>query len=232
MTKYDPQKHHRRSIRLRRYDYRSPGAYFVTICTQGRECVLYDPVVFGIIQDVWNALPGWFPGVTLDEFVIMPNHVHFILWIQPVDVGQGRGGTPTGRPQGAEAIGAGVNPAPTGRPHGAGIIGAGAMGAGASPAPTGRPGMGAIGTGASPAPTGRPGAGTMGAGRRGDPCGRPQGVEAIGAGASPAPTGRPGVGAIGTGASPAPTGRPGAGTMGAGRRGAETPTCQSEPDAG
>jgi REP element-mobilizing transposase RayT len=85
MTKYDPQKHHRRSIRLKGYDYSSPGAYFVTICTQGRECVLDDPVVTGIITDVWHALPGWFPTIGLDEFVVMPNHVHFMLWIHPPD---------------------------------------------------------------------------------------------------------------------------------------------------
>lgn len=61
MAKYDPQKHHRRSIRLKGYDYSSPGAYFVTICTRGRECVLDDPVVTGIITDVWHALPGGSP---------------------------------------------------------------------------------------------------------------------------------------------------------------------------
>jgi len=83
MAEFDPQKHHRRSIRLQGYDYGSPGAYFVTICTQGRECVLNDPVVSGIIQDVWCALPRWFPTIELDEFVIMPNHVHFVIWIHP-----------------------------------------------------------------------------------------------------------------------------------------------------
>ena len=82
---YDPQKHHRRSIRLRGYDYSSPGAYFVTICTKERECVLDDPIIAGIIMDVWHALPGWFPTIALDEFVVMPNHVHFILWIRPPD---------------------------------------------------------------------------------------------------------------------------------------------------
>jgi putative transposase len=88
MAKYDPQKHHRWTIRLKGYDYSSPGAYFVTICTRERECVLDDPVVTGIITDVWHALPGWFPTIGLDEFVVMPNHVHFILWIhQPDDVG-------------------------------------------------------------------------------------------------------------------------------------------------
>lgn len=85
MARYDAQKHHRRSIRLQGYDYSWPGAYFVTICTRGRECVLDDPVVTGILTDVWHALPGWFPTIALDEFVVMPNHVHFIVWIDPPD---------------------------------------------------------------------------------------------------------------------------------------------------
>jgi putative transposase len=84
-TRYDPDKHHRRSIRLKGYDYSSAGAYFVTICTRGRECVLDDPVVTGIITDVWHALPGWFPTIILDEFVVMPNHVHLIVWLQGDD---------------------------------------------------------------------------------------------------------------------------------------------------
>jgi REP element-mobilizing transposase RayT len=85
--KYDPQKHHRRSIRLKGYDYHNAGAYFVTICTMDRECLLNDPIVNGIIDDVWLALTSWFPTVILDEFVVMPNHIHFILWlIDPVGV--------------------------------------------------------------------------------------------------------------------------------------------------
>ena len=84
MTKhYDPQKHHRRSIRLPGYDYGQSDAYFVTLCTQGRECVLDAPIVSGIITAVWHALPRWFPGIELDEFVIMPNHNHLIVWIFP-----------------------------------------------------------------------------------------------------------------------------------------------------
>lgn len=79
--KYDPTKHHRRSIRLKGYDYRNSGAYFVTICTKNRECILGDPVVDGITNAVWQALPSWFPTIELDEFVVMPNHVHFIIWI-------------------------------------------------------------------------------------------------------------------------------------------------------
>ncbi len=83
---YDPSWHHRRSIRLRDYDYALPGAYFVTICAQGRAC-LFGEVVGGemrlsepglMIQEVWEALPSDYPGVALDAFVVMPNHVHGI----------------------------------------------------------------------------------------------------------------------------------------------------------
>jgi REP element-mobilizing transposase RayT len=79
--KYDPTKHHRRSIRLKGYDYHNAGAYFVTICTKNRECVLDDPIVNGIIKVVWLALPSWFPTIELDEFIIMPNHTHFVIWL-------------------------------------------------------------------------------------------------------------------------------------------------------
>jgi len=80
---YAPEKHHRRSLRLPGYDYSQSGAYFVTLCTQERECVLEDPIVSGIITDVWHALPRWFPNIDLDEFMIMPNHNHLIVWIYP-----------------------------------------------------------------------------------------------------------------------------------------------------
>jgi putative transposase len=78
--KYVPRKHHRRSIRLKGYDYGSAGAYFVTICTKNRECILDDPVVNAIVRDVWYALPSWLPTIVLDEFVVMPNHTHFVVW--------------------------------------------------------------------------------------------------------------------------------------------------------
>jgi len=81
-TRYDPDQHHRRSIRLPGYDYRQAGAYFVTICTCGRECVLNDPIVEGIVTDVWQSLPARFPTIVLDEFVVMPNHVHLIVWLR------------------------------------------------------------------------------------------------------------------------------------------------------
>ena len=78
--KYDPTKHHRRSIRMKGYDYHNAGAYFVTICTKNREDVLDDPIVNAIVHDVWYALPKWFPTIELDEFIVMPNHTHFVIW--------------------------------------------------------------------------------------------------------------------------------------------------------
>ena len=80
---------HRRSLRLRGFNYSSEGAYFVTICTQNREC-LFGGVVDGemrlndvgrVVQIVWNGLSERFPNVELDAFVVMPNHVHGILVI-------------------------------------------------------------------------------------------------------------------------------------------------------
>jgi len=91
MTATAPQKHHRRSIRLTGYDYIQPGAYFVTIVTQGREC-LFGEVVHGAIdlsqagkiaQEEWFKTGEIRPNVKLneDEFIVMPNHVHGIIWI-------------------------------------------------------------------------------------------------------------------------------------------------------
>lgn len=87
---YTPDMHHRRSIRKADFDYTQAGAYFVTVCTQQRQCILDDPVIAGICCDVWLALPGWFPTIGLDEFTVMPNHIHFVLWlvVNPAD-GQG-----------------------------------------------------------------------------------------------------------------------------------------------
>ncbi len=84
---YDPDKHHRRSIRLKGYDYTHVGAYFVTLCTQNHEC-LFGEVVDGemqlnaygrIVQACWDEIPIHFPNVELDAFVIMPNHIHGII---------------------------------------------------------------------------------------------------------------------------------------------------------
>ena len=86
---YDSFRHHRRSIRMKKYDYASNGAYFVTVCSKNRENFFGDVQQgemvlnsFGtIIQSVWEKLPQRFPEIELDEFVIMPNHIHGIIAI-------------------------------------------------------------------------------------------------------------------------------------------------------
>lgn len=89
MNKYNPDKHHRRSIRLKGYDYSQAGAYFVTICTKNRQC-LFGNVVNGemifndagqIARKCWLEIPDHYPNAILDEFVIMPNHIHGIIII-------------------------------------------------------------------------------------------------------------------------------------------------------
>lgn len=92
---YNPQKHHRRSIRFKGYDYTQPGAYFITLCTKARQCLFGDVVKgemrlnsLGYIAFIcWQEIPNHFPRVELDVFVIMPNHLHGILIINETHVG-------------------------------------------------------------------------------------------------------------------------------------------------
>lgn len=94
MARYDPDHHHRRSIRLRDYDYRQGRAYFVTICARHREC-LFGEVAGGRVQltragmvvtECWDGLPRHYPTVDLDAIVVMPNHVHGIIVLnEPTD---------------------------------------------------------------------------------------------------------------------------------------------------
>ncbi|HHB79547.1 MAG TPA: transposase [Saprospiraceae bacterium] len=87
--KYNPKKHHRRSIRLKGYDYSKAGLYFITICAEGRKCLL-GKVVDGkmylnpagkMIEEEWLKLVQRFPNVKLHDYVVMPNHFHAILEI-------------------------------------------------------------------------------------------------------------------------------------------------------
>ena len=90
---YDPAKHHRRSLRLPHHDYASAGAYFITACVYQQRCLLGDIVDgvmrlddFGeIAQNCWQSIPDHFAHVQLDAFVVMPNHVHGILFITHSD---------------------------------------------------------------------------------------------------------------------------------------------------
>ncbi len=99
-------QHHRRSIRLKGYDYSQPGAYFITVCVRGGE-FLFGDVATGrmrlnnagtIVQKCWEWLERHYGHVRLDEYVVMPNHLHgIIMLIDPIDVigGAGRGGSRT-----------------------------------------------------------------------------------------------------------------------------------------
>lgn len=91
-SRFDPFKHHRRSIRLIDYDYASPGAYFVTIITHQREC-LFDNNVFRCIAEYnWKAIAHHFENVFLDEWIIMSNHIHGIIVITDEACGTPRKG--------------------------------------------------------------------------------------------------------------------------------------------
>ena len=92
---YDPAKHHRRSIRLKDYDYTQAGAYFITLCVENRACVLGD-VIDGemqlspsgaIVAEAWEWLAQQYPYVAIDEYVVMPNHFHGIIVIDAPTVG-------------------------------------------------------------------------------------------------------------------------------------------------
>lgn len=111
--RYDPDKYHRHSMRLKGYDYSQPGAYFMTIVTQGRAC-LFGDIVNGemrlneygkIVESTWHDLVNHVAGIVLDAFVVMPNHVHGIVIITSAPDAVGAG-----------SVGAGSEPAPTGKP--------------------------------------------------------------------------------------------------------------------
>ncbi len=85
----------RRSIRLKGYDYSIPGAYFVTLVTRNMRC-LFGEIIDGtmhlnnfgeITQSIWRQLPDSF-HVELDEFIVMPNHIHGMIWISDRNMGE------------------------------------------------------------------------------------------------------------------------------------------------
>jgi putative transposase len=81
--------HHRKSIRLKEYDYARPGAYFITICTFGRKSIFGD-IVNGemvlnqsgqIVIECWEEMHNHFPNIEIDYYILMPNHMHAIIFI-------------------------------------------------------------------------------------------------------------------------------------------------------
>lgn len=79
----------RKSPRIRAYDYASADAYLVTACTRVRACLFgrveQDEMLLGplgrVVQEAWKAIPDHYPTVALDVFVVMPNHLHGIVWL-------------------------------------------------------------------------------------------------------------------------------------------------------
>lgn len=84
-------RYRRRNLRLKRYDYSLTGYYFLTICTEQRQCLFGDIAngtmelnLMGLaVERVWRAIPEHFPLAVLDEYVVMPNHVHGIIKLMP-----------------------------------------------------------------------------------------------------------------------------------------------------
>ena len=79
--RYNADRFTRKSLRLSTREYTAAGAYFVTIRALPPDSLFDIPKLRYILLDTWHALPKRFPNVTLDEFVIMPDHIHFILWL-------------------------------------------------------------------------------------------------------------------------------------------------------
>jgi REP element-mobilizing transposase RayT len=92
---YDPALHHRRSIRLHGYDYRSSGVYFVTICTMSRQCRFGDVVdatvalsaVGRVVDETWQWLAAHHDYVDVGPYIVMPNHLHGIIMLAPDEGG-------------------------------------------------------------------------------------------------------------------------------------------------
>jgi REP element-mobilizing transposase RayT len=87
--KYNPDIHKRRSIRLPQFDYSQKGIYFVTVCLQDRSClfgqIVDDKMILNdagkMVKSKWSGLSERFLNIELDNFIVMPNHFHVILFI-------------------------------------------------------------------------------------------------------------------------------------------------------
>jgi putative transposase len=79
--------HDRKSIRLKDYDYSTPGEYFITICTYNRECIFGEVIdeemrlsrEGNIVNQEIKKIPEYYPNIEMDTFIIMPNHIHGII---------------------------------------------------------------------------------------------------------------------------------------------------------
>jgi putative transposase len=85
----ESEKPRRHRLRLEDYDYSQNGAYFVTICIQNRTINICDSPIKEIFYKCWLELPNHYDNIILDEFIVMPNHVHGIIFIDNDSVGAG-----------------------------------------------------------------------------------------------------------------------------------------------
>jgi len=93
MMKYNPEHHHRRSIRIQGYDYSKTGIYFVTICTHQRQCLFGEirnekmilNQIGKIVAQEWLKSAEIRQEIVLNEWIIMPNHLHRIVVIDKKD---------------------------------------------------------------------------------------------------------------------------------------------------
>ena len=92
--KYNPQNHHRQSIRLPNYDYSRSGIYFITICTHQKQCLFGEidhekmllNQIGNIVREEWLKSSQIRQEIELDKYVIMPNHLHGIVMIHNNDL--------------------------------------------------------------------------------------------------------------------------------------------------
>ncbi len=104
--------HTRRTLRLKEFDYPQSGAYFVTVCTKERECLFGEIVDEKMVLNetgrlvlcTWLDLPTRFSPVELDSFVIMPNHVHGILFLVGAGLALPEKGAASGAPTLADIV--------------------------------------------------------------------------------------------------------------------------------
>ena len=109
----------RKTIRLKGYDYNKRGIYFITVCTKDRKCILSRIIKteksasaelseYGRIAEKYlNQMNEFYGDLAVLRYVIMPNHVHFLLYVKDVNVGNGPPLTPMNGPSGT--------PVPTGQ---------------------------------------------------------------------------------------------------------------------
>ena len=110
----------RKPVRLPDYDYSSPGAYFITICTRDRRCILSNITVgadalggpclqltdTGKVVEEYILSTDRMSGICVDNYVVMPNHIHMILWIESENAAPDNGPPRASAPTVSDAVGA------------------------------------------------------------------------------------------------------------------------------